>query len=143
MTKHTSKYLFVYSSLRRAFHQEKYAYITKYFDVICKGKVKGKISDLEAELVATPAADDSYIHGELFRLKNEDDFSFVFGQLDDYEGLDIEEGEEQLYRREIAKVQKEDGTTIDAWIYWYNGDVIGNPIVDSGDILSYKKSKNI
>jgi gamma-glutamylcyclotransferase (GGCT)/AIG2-like uncharacterized protein YtfP len=48
-----------------------------------------------------------------------------------------------LYRREIAKVYKEDGTLDDAWIYWYNGDVSGKPVVDSGDILSYIKSKDL
>jgi gamma-glutamylcyclotransferase (GGCT)/AIG2-like uncharacterized protein YtfP len=143
MPKHASKYLFVYSSLRTGFHQEKYAYITKYFDLVCSGKAKGIISDLGIELVSTPAADDSFIKGELFLLKNENDFSFVFGQLDDYEGLDTEAGEKPLYRREIAKVYKEDGTLDDAWIYWYNGDVSGKPVVDSGDILSYIKSKDL
>jgi gamma-glutamylcyclotransferase (GGCT)/AIG2-like uncharacterized protein YtfP len=143
MPKPASKYLFAYSSLRKGFHQEKYAYVTKYFDLVCSGKARGIISDLGTELVATPAKDDCFIKGELFKLKNENDFSYVFGQLDDYEGLDIEEGEKPLYRREIVQVYKENGTTADAWIYWYSGDVSGKSVIDSGDILSYKKQKDI
>jgi gamma-glutamylcyclotransferase (GGCT)/AIG2-like uncharacterized protein YtfP len=30
---------------------------------------------------------------------------------------------------------------IPAWIYWYNGDVSGKPVVASGDILEYMKAK--
>jgi hypothetical protein len=28
---------------------------------------------------------------------------------------------------------------VPAWIYWYNGDVTGKPIINSGDIMDYLK----
>jgi gamma-glutamylcyclotransferase (GGCT)/AIG2-like uncharacterized protein YtfP len=28
-----------------------------------------------------------------------------------------------------------------AWIYWYNGDVTGKPVVASGDMLEYIKAR--
>jgi len=28
-----------------------------------------------------------------------------------------------------------------AWIYWYNGDVSGKPVIESGDVLQYMAEK--
>ncbi len=60
------------------------------------------------------------------RLNDELDFSYVFGQLDDYEGLIVEQGEKPLYRRELTQVYHDDGIVTDAWIYWFNGDISGS-----------------
>ena len=93
--------------------------------------------------MATSAAENSFIKGELYKLNKEDDFSWVFGQLDDYEGLDTEQGEQPLYRRELITVSNDDGNVTDAWIYWYNGDVSGKPVITSGDVLEYPESKKL
>lgn len=90
--------------------------------------------------VATPTEENYFIKGELYKL-NIDNASFVFGQLDDYEGLNPENGKAPMYRREIATVFADDGTMGEAWVYWYNGDVNGKPIIESGDVLEYIKSK--
>ena len=133
-------FLFVYSSLRRGFQHGAYEYIKQYFNFISNGKVRGILSDLGDKPVATPTDVDSFIVGELFEL-NTDDPSYVFGQLDDYEGLITEFGENPMYRREISTVYKEDGSTAEAWVYWYNGNVDGAPIISSGNIWDYIKSK--
>jgi gamma-glutamylcyclotransferase (GGCT)/AIG2-like uncharacterized protein YtfP len=136
-----SKQLFVYSSLRKGFHQHAYDYVTRFFRFVSPAKVKGILSDVDGEFFATPTTANSFIKGELYKLSEEHDFSFVFGQLDDYEGLIIEEGEKPLYRRKIAKIYSDDGEITDAWIYWYNGDVQGKPVIASGDILEYTRQK--
>jgi gamma-glutamylcyclotransferase (GGCT)/AIG2-like uncharacterized protein YtfP len=136
-----SKLLFVYSSLRKGFHQHAYDYVTHFFSFVSPAKVKGIVSDVDGELFATPAAGDSFIRGELYKLNDEHDFSYVFGQLDDYEGLITEQGEEPSYRREVTEVYKNNGDITDAWIYWYNGDVGGKPVIASDDILEYIGSK--
>ena len=128
-----SKYLFVYSSLRKGFHKSSYHYITQFFSFVSNAKVKGTASDVEGELFATPAENDSFIKGELYVLNDEHDFPYVIGQLDDYEGLIVEQGEKPAYRRELTTVYKDDEETTDAWIYWFNGDVSGKPIVTPGD----------
>jgi gamma-glutamylcyclotransferase (GGCT)/AIG2-like uncharacterized protein YtfP len=135
-----SPYLFVYSSLRRGFQESAYTYLTRYFNYVSDAKVKGFLSDFGDKPVATPTGDEYFIKGELYKL-NTDNASFVFGQLDDYEGLNPEEGQEPLYRREIATVYAEDGSQGEAWVYWYNGDVSGKSIISSGDVLEYMKSK--
>ena len=133
-------HLFVYSSLRKGFQQSSHDYISRYFTFIADAKVKGILSDFGDKPVATPTSEDRFIKGELYKL-NVDDASFVFGQLDDYEGLNPEEGQTALFRREVAMIYADNGSEIPAWVYWYNGDVSGKPVVESGDVLEYAKSK--
>jgi gamma-glutamylcyclotransferase (GGCT)/AIG2-like uncharacterized protein YtfP len=87
-----------------------------------------------------PAGDESYIIGELYKIRDESEFSWAIGQLDDYEGVNVESDEIQLYRRELADVLMENGM-IPAWIYWYNGEVSGRPVIASGDLIEYLGNK--
>jgi gamma-glutamylcyclotransferase (GGCT)/AIG2-like uncharacterized protein YtfP len=140
MTTTTIK-LFVYGSLRSGFQSEAYQYMSNYFKLLGTAKVNGQLFDLGSYPAAVPApGSDYYIIGELYELNDEKAYSWVFGQLDDYEGVVTEEGEPALYRREPTIVYTETGTE-QAWIYWYNGDVTGKPIVPSGDIIEYLRDK--
>ena len=47
-------------------------------------------------------------------------------------------GEVPLYRREVTEVMI-NGETTAAWIYWYNADVSGKRVIESGDMLEYLK----
>lgn len=108
--------------------------------LVSNAKVKGKLYDLGPYPAAVPATDDSYIVGELYELKDKSEFSWAIGQLDDYEGLIVEAGEQPMYRRELAEIYAQD-MKIRSWIYWYNGSVEGKPLIASGDILAYIESK--
>ena len=132
--------LFVYGSLRSGFHNPMYEYISRFFTVVGKAKVKGKLFDLGEYPAAIPADEDVFIIGELYVAKNQQEFSWAIGQLDDYEGLDVEEGETPLYERKVTEVHINDKVT-HAWVYWYNGDVSGKPVIASGDMLEYFKNK--
>ena len=138
----TSKQLFIYSSLRKGFHDDVFKYITQYFAFVSVAKVKGILSVINNRPVAAPD-ENCFVKGELYTLKNENNFSWVFGQLDEYEGLDAERDEQNSYRREITTVHNDDGTVTNAWIYWYNGDVSENQIIISGDALEYEKPKKM
>ena len=74
-------------------------------------------------------------------LNNENEFSWALAQLDDYEGVNADEGEAPHYRREPATVFIND-TEAEAWIYWYNGNVSGQPVVTSGDVLQFFQQKS-
>ena len=87
-----------------------------------------------------PANDDTFIIGELYRIRDEPEFSWAIGQLDDYEGVNVESDEVQLYRRELSDVFI-NGEIIPAWIYWYNGEVSGRPVITSGDLMDYLEHK--
>ena len=132
--------LFVYGSLRSGFNHPAYAYISNHFSLVGSAKVKGKLYDLGAYPAALPTTEEFYIVGELYQLKEQEEFSWAIAQVDDYEGVNPEPGEPALYIREMATVYI-NHTTTDAWIYWYNNDISGKPLIASGDVLEYLEQK--
>ena len=132
--------LFVYGSLRSGFRSPAYEYISRYFELVGDAKVKGNLYDLGSYPAAKPANENKFIIGELYRIKNESEFSWAIGQLDDYEGVDVAFDEIQLYYRRVTEVYVNDKLT-HAWIYWYNGDINDKPVIESGDVLQYMDQK--
>ena len=132
--------LFVYGSLRKGFKSPMYEYISRYFSYVGEAKVKGKLLDMGDYPVAIPTNEDIYLQGELFKINHPDEFNFAMAQLDDYEGLNPEEGEYSAYIRTVANIEF-NHQTIPAWIYWFNGDTTGKPLVASGDVLLYMLEK--
>lgn len=105
------------------------------------GVVKGKLYDLGDYPAAGPTEEEKFISGELYSINNPLEFSWVIGQLDDYEGLNTEEGETPMYKREeVVAYQK--GEPHSAWIYWFNGDLTDKPVIESGDLIQYLQQKN-
>ena len=132
--------LFVYGSLRSGFRSPAYEYISRYFDLVGEAKVKGELYDLGTYPAARPTDNNKFIIGELYRIRNENEFGWAIGQLDDYEGVNVAFDEMLLYRRELTEVQMDNKVT-NAWIYWYVGDVKDKPAIDSGDVLQYMEQK--
>jgi gamma-glutamylcyclotransferase (GGCT)/AIG2-like uncharacterized protein YtfP len=132
--------LFVYGSLRSGFHSSAYEYISRFFNFIGKAKVKGRLFDMGSYPAAIPVSDDVFITGELYAIKDDSDFSWAIGQLDDYEGVNVEPDEMQLYRRDLTDVFI-NNEVIPAWIYWYSGNVSGRPEIVSGDLMEYLQHK--
>lgn len=133
-------HLFVYGSLRSGFQSPAYEYISRFFTLVGEAKVKGKLFDMGSYPAAVPTTDDVFISGELYVVKDESEFSWAIGQLDDYEGVNVESDEVQLYRRELSEIMTGD-QKITAWMYWYNQDVSGRPEIVSGDVIAYLKNK--
>lgn len=133
--------LFVYGSLRSGFRNPAYQYLTQHFSLLGEAVVKGKFYDKGDFPVAIPVSDDTFIQGELYQLNNPEEYGWVFGQLDDYEGIHAEDGEKPLYRRELVTVYL-GGQSSQAWIYWYNGDVSSCPEIQIGDVMKYLQLKN-
>jgi len=131
--------LFVYGSLRSTFRSQAYEYISTFCSFDGGAKAKGKLFDLGPFPAGVPA-NDGFIVGELYSIRNESEFGWAIGQLDDYEGVSAEPDEIQLFRRELVDVFIENSTTL-AWIYWYNGSVEGKPLIESGDLIQYLQQK--
>jgi gamma-glutamylcyclotransferase (GGCT)/AIG2-like uncharacterized protein YtfP len=132
--------LFVYGSLRRGFQHPAFKYIHNHFDFAGDAKVKGILYDLGDYPAAIPTTDEKYITGELYSIRNVDEFSWSIAQLDDYEGTKPETCDKAMYRRELATIYINSKPTM-AWIYWYNDDVSGKPVIHSGDVLQYYMDK--
>lgn len=130
----------MYGSLRSGFRSPAYEYISRYFDLVGEAKVKGELFDLGTYPAAKPTSANNFIIGELYRIRNENEFFWAIGQLDDYEGVNVAFDEMQLYRRDIAEVHFDNKVT-NAWIYWYVGDVKDKPLIESGDVLQYMEQK--
>ena len=133
--------LFVYGSLRSGFRNPVYEYLTKYFHLVGEAVVKGKLYDLGEYPAAAATQEEKFISGELYCINNPLEFSWAIGQLDDYEGLNVEEGEAPIYKREEV-IAHHEGEPHTAWIYWYNGDLANSPEIESGDLLQYLQQKN-
>lgn len=132
--------LFVYGSLRSGFRSPVYEYISRFFSFAGEAKVRGRLFDMGSYPAGLATNDNHFIIGELYKAKNPSEFSWAIGQLDDYEGVAVEADEVQLYRREITEVHI-GGQLTHAWIYWYNGDVSGRPLIASGDLIQYLQEK--
>jgi gamma-glutamylcyclotransferase (GGCT)/AIG2-like uncharacterized protein YtfP len=141
MMEQSNGQVFVYGSLRSGFHHPAYEYISRYFILLSDGKVKGSLYDMGEYPAATASENDQYIIGELYCINSPEQFEWAIAQLDDYEGLNVEQGDAPLYRREQTIVYTTKGETA-AWVYWFNGDVSGKPHIESGDVLEYMKNKS-
>lgn len=136
----TCRNLFVYGSLRSGFNNPAYGYISKYFTLIGEAYVKGKLYQLPDFPAAVPSEEDSLIKGEMYSIKVPSECSWAFAQLDDYEGVQAEEGEQPLYKRVLTTVFLNNNEE-KAWVYWYNGSIEqGIPIAES-DLLAYLKQR--
>jgi gamma-glutamylcyclotransferase (GGCT)/AIG2-like uncharacterized protein YtfP len=132
--------LFVYSSLRSGFQHPAYAYISKYFMLESEAHIKGKLFDLGNNIVGVPADENFFIKGELYLIKNPDEFSWALAQLDDYEGINGEEGETPLYIRNITTAYFNHHQD-EAWVYWFNQPLTNGKLIESGDLLAYLLEK--
>lgn len=132
--------LFVYGSLRSGFNNPAYGYISKYFTLIGEAYIKGNLYQLPDFPVAVPSEDDSLIKGELYSIKVASECSWAFAQLDDYEGVQAEEGEHPLYKRVLTTVLLNDKEE-KAWVYWYNGSIENGTRIEESDLLAYLKQR--
>jgi gamma-glutamylcyclotransferase (GGCT)/AIG2-like uncharacterized protein YtfP len=131
--------LFVYGSLRKGFYNEAYKYIADHFKFLGEGRVKGRLYYNGSIPVAKPTDENHYLMGELYELNYEEDYTWVFSQLDDYEGINVMPGETPAYRRSAVEVEL-NNCTLMSWIYWYNDSIEGMEPVSSGDLIQFLQS---
>ncbi len=128
--------IFVYGSLRLGFRDPNYSYLAKYFNLRGEGAARGRFYFNGVSPVAVPVATDHFITGDVYELNNIDDFQWAFVQLDDYEGLHVEEGETPLYKRMCITVMLHD-KPVEAWVYWFNGSTDNLAEMTPDDVKKY------
>jgi gamma-glutamylcyclotransferase (GGCT)/AIG2-like uncharacterized protein YtfP len=133
--------LFVYGSLRSGFRNPEFDYMSKFFTLSGEAVVKGSVFSNQQIPVAVPSENENYISGELYVADNVEEFNWCILQLDDYEGLNVEQGQQPLYKRELVNVYQ-NGEATTAWIYWYNKSTDGMPEIKTGEIMKYLQEKN-
>lgn len=136
-----SHYLFVYGSLLSGFKSPAYEYIARYFQLKGIATVTGTIYDMGTYPVGVAEDTGRSIKGELYEIRNPKELSFVLAQLDDYEGLYPDDGEEIYYQRALVPAVTAAGDEVVAWIYWYNRKVSGKPVIESDNMIDYLKKE--
>lgn len=70
----------------------------------------------------------SNVYGEIYRLSPQE---ALLMELDDYEDV-FEDENSSLYLRKTVAITKENGGTVDCWVYLYNQPVSGLPLIEEG-----------
>jgi gamma-glutamylcyclotransferase (GGCT)/AIG2-like uncharacterized protein YtfP len=127
------EYLFVYGTLRRACGHPLHRVLADHAREAGLARFAGRLYDLGAYpgAVPEPAAAPGVL-GELYRLPEPE---AVLPVLDRYEGCTDPPDAASEYRRERQRVVREDGTTVNAWIYLYNRPTASLRPIAGGDYL--------
>ena len=99
--------------------------------------MQGLLHNVDGTPIAKPTTENKFIVGELYEVNNLDEFGFAMAQIDDYEGVNVEEDEKALYYKEVVSVYQENLEVTNAWIFWFNGEVANAPLIKSGDVLQF------
>ncbi len=127
--------VFFYGTLMTPFNRPGRQRIDQYLSFVGRGAIAGALFDLGIYAAAVPASDGK-VWGEVFAAN---DLAAVLGALDEIEGCRSEEPESSLYTRVLAPVALENGTTVDAWVYFYNAPLGRAQRIESGDYLDHLK----
>lgn len=132
-------YLFVYGSLRSGFQHPAYDYIKQYFRLMGPATASAGLYALDKLPVAQPEPGGPQLWGELYVIQHPEEQEWAMAQLDDYEGIEGEEGETPLYAKSQTTVAC-NNQTYTAWVYWYTGPMAGAIPIPSGDVMQFLQS---
>lgn len=112
-----SSLFFAYGTLRRGFCRHKFLEAARA-QFLSRGTVRGELYDLGEYPGAVPSESSSaLVRGAVYRLPNP---ARALRVVDQVEGLASGSPEQSLYRRALATVTLQNGTKVEAWIYWLN-----------------------
>jgi gamma-glutamylcyclotransferase (GGCT)/AIG2-like uncharacterized protein YtfP len=108
--------LFVYGTLRSEYSILSEMIGKDRYRVVGKGVIKGKRLSGTVYPAVVPTTEEEWIEGELMEII---DFTEVITVIDDYEAFYPEDIPNSLYVRSIVEVYLEDGSRVNAWVYFY------------------------
>ena len=123
-------YLFAYGTLRKNFPLDDISGLKNELFFMGKGFVQASMYDLGSYPGAVKKNESDVIAGDVFFIQNPER---ILTLLDTYEGSE--------FKREKESICMQDGTKIDAWIYWYSLEVKEKEKIKQGDYVSYLESK--
>lgn len=127
--------VFFYGTLMTPFNRTGRLRIDEHLAFRGRGSITAALFDLGIYPAAVPAS-DSRVHGEVYELI---DPVAALRALDELEGYRPGEPEASLYTRKRTPVSMEDGTVVDAWVYFYNAPLGRAERIESGDYLEHLK----
>lgn len=135
MKQHDSQtdYLFVYGSLMASVRSRVARYFHSQAEYIEEGMIPGRLYDLGAYPGLVPGGEDGQVNGHIFRMLKP---SILLPFLDEYEGVLGDTTPEAEYRREMGEVAGQE-QSYRCWMYLYNQDTDGLPLIEGGNYLNY------
>jgi gamma-glutamylcyclotransferase (GGCT)/AIG2-like uncharacterized protein YtfP len=127
--------VFFYGTLMTPFKRTTQMHIDQHLVFRGRGTIAAALFDLGIYPAAVPAS-DGRVCGEVYEMTNE---VVVLDALDELEGYRPGEPDTSLYTRALTPVTMTDGTTVDAWAYFYNAPLGRAERIASGDYLEYLK----
>jgi gamma-glutamylcyclotransferase (GGCT)/AIG2-like uncharacterized protein YtfP len=127
--------VFFYGTLMTPFNRTGRLRLDQHLSFKGRGTIRAALFDLGIYPAAVPAS-DSRVSGEVYELTEP---VGALRALDELEGYRPGDPETSLYTRTRAAVALEDGTTVDAWVYFYNAPLGRAERIESGDYLEHLK----
>jgi gamma-glutamylcyclotransferase (GGCT)/AIG2-like uncharacterized protein YtfP len=124
--------VFFYGTLMSGFRREGRTGVDDQLKSIGRGSIAAALFDLGLYPAAIPS--DSRVKGELHQML---DVDHVLAVLDEIEGYSVSDPFTSLYTREQTSVSLDDGSVVNAWVYFYNAPLGSAPRIESGDYLEY------
>src|SRR5215210_968215 len=100
-----------------------------------RGSIRASLFDLGIYPAAIPAPDGA-VWGELYEMEEP---ASVLAALDEIEGYRHDDADRSLYIRDTAAVALQDGSSVPAWVYFYNAPLGQAQEIPSGDYLEHGK----
>ncbi len=134
---HNPTALFVYGTLRRGFDNPFARRLRREAEFLSPATLPGAfLVDLGAYPGMLRGNNSARaVAGDLFRLPANP--APLLAALDAYEGCSDDPSRPGEYVRETARVIPDQGPALTAWIYLFNRDTTGLPVVPNGDYLAY------
>ena len=128
-------FVFFYGTLMAGFDRRRRAGIDTKLTYRGRGSIRASLFDLGIYPAAIPAS-EGVVWGEVYEMADQD---AVLAALDDIEGYRTDDPDKSLYARSKADVTMPDGSTEQAWVYFYNAPLGKAPRIASGDYLEHTK----
>ena len=130
-----SERVFFYGTLMTPFNRPGRQRINQYLSFVDRGSIQGALFDLGIYPAAVPSA-YGRVWGEVFEIS---DGAAVLAALDEIEGYRGGEPKSSLYTGVLAPVALDNGSTVEAWVYFYNAPLGHAQRIESGDYLEHLK----
>ena len=129
--------VFFYGTLMTPFNRTGRLRLDRHLSFKGRGTIRAALFDLGIYPAAVPAS-DSQVTGEVYELTEPVP---ALRALDELEGYRPGDPETSLYTRTRTPVALDDGTTADAWTYFYNAPLGRAERIESGDYLEHLRIK--
>lgn len=125
--------VFFYGTLMTPFNRTGQLRIGENLVFRGRGWIEAALFDLGIYPAAVPA-EDSRVRGEVYELLEP---ISALRALDELEGYRPGEPEASLYTRTRTRVHMDDGSVVNAWVYFYNAPLGRAERIASGDYLEH------